>query len=534
MVVRKVVLLLLLSTFMLTGVLPNQPVRHAHAAASDYYIGVSDQASQKVLVLDPAVSDWNSDSAIKWSWSPSASNGFGDLTGAWGLPTEVRLRKGIAWGGQWMLMTDSRGLAAIVPYPAGDSKKWALNVGGNPHAIELLPNGNVAIAASTGGWVRVYTSSQGPASSTYAQYNQPGAHAALWDPDNEILWTAGSSGVAGLKIGGTADQPTLTEYRRLDVKSLNAHDVQPVYGDNNRLWVASGGKLYQYVKSTNTLDLTYPEASQTSRVGIKAVGNQLSGQVIETVADIAKNPVGTCTLNSWCTDTVDFFFPNMTRKRTGAAFYKARILNPEYQFTDTEAPYWPEGAGVQADSITDSSMNLAWLPAADNVGVQEYHIVRDGEVIGTVDGAQERPSFAVSNLIGNTSYRFEIEAADKAGNTSRSSPVDIRTGKDLIAPGKPTNVKVSETVKNRLIITFQPPGDRDYAGIQAVVQRNGHQDDKEVVAYQAEVSGTASITTDALKLGKYEIILTAWDTSGNASDPVKLEYVLNEAGGAMN
>ncbi|MCV4231159.1 DUF6528 family protein [Virgibacillus sp. LDC1] len=312
----------------------HQSLRWVDASSSlqeDYDIAMSDQASQKILVMDPGVSDWNDPSAVKWTWAPSASNGFAEFTANWGLPTEARIRNSDFFGTQVMLVTDSRGLAAIIPYPAGDFKLWAANVGGNPHSAELLPNGNIAVAASTGGWVRIYMSSQRCHSTKYAEYRLESAHGVSWDPHNEILWSLGNGAIVGLKVGGTAANPTLTEHVRLDVARLNGHDIQPVYGDLDRMWVASGGKVYQYVKSTNSLDLTYPGADEISRVGVKAVGNQSSGQVVQTVADVAKNPVGGCTLYTWCTDSADFFLPSATRTKTGAAFYKARIMNPNYQ-----------------------------------------------------------------------------------------------------------------------------------------------------------------------------------------------------------
>src|SRR5690606_38391276 len=136
---------------------------------------------------------------------------------AWGLPTEAKVRSHDKWGGQWMVVTDSKGLAAIVPYPAGDRKQWGLNVGGNPHSAELLPGGNVAVAASTGGWVRVYTSSQGPESNHFAEYGLPSAHAALWDPDLNVLWSAGKEYLVALTVGGTDAEPTLEEALRIEL-----------------------------------------------------------------------------------------------------------------------------------------------------------------------------------------------------------------------------------------------------------------------------------------------------------------------------
>jgi hypothetical protein len=134
-------------------------------AGSSVMCAGSDQATNKILVFDPASPDWNGSCAIAWSWSPSASNGFSAATPGWGHPTDMRIRNNCVFGGQFMTVTASDGLAAIIPYPAGNSRQWSLNVGGNPQAAELLPNGNIAVAASAGGWVRVYTSSQGPSTS---------------------------------------------------------------------------------------------------------------------------------------------------------------------------------------------------------------------------------------------------------------------------------------------------------------------------------------------------------------------------------
>ncbi|CAG7600355.1 hypothetical protein PAESOLCIP111_00388 [Paenibacillus solanacearum] len=302
------------------------------AAAGDYYVGTTDQSSGgKIIVFDPGVADWNTSAAVKWTWAPSASNGFASPTPGWGRPSGVKIRDNCVFGGQWMTVTDSYGLAAIIPYPAGNDKKWSINLTGTPnlHDAELLPNGNIAIAASTGGWVRIYTSSQGPTSSTYVQYNLPEAHNVLWDPLNNTLWALGTT-LDALTIGGTPSAPTITKQFSVALPTAHGHDLQPVYGNTDRLWVSTGSKVYQFIKSTKSFSAAYPSTT-IGRSGVKSVGDQPSGQVVETVPDTIKSPPGGCTQSTWCTDSVDFFSPDMTRTRTGAAFYKARLWNPNYQ-----------------------------------------------------------------------------------------------------------------------------------------------------------------------------------------------------------
>ncbi|UUZ95167.1 DUF6528 family protein [Paenibacillus sp. P25] len=292
------------------------------------WIVTTNQATQRIEVYDPAVSDWNTGGALKWSWYPSASNGFTNPTVGWGSPSDARLRDSSFFGGQRLVVTDSRGVAAIIPYPAGNTKSWALNVGGNPHSGELLPSGNIAIAASDGGWVRIYTSSQGVHSAVYTQYDLPGAHSVLWDPANSILWAAGNQDLVALQVGGTAASPTIKELYKVAPPTLYAHDVQPYYYDTDKLWVSTNSAVYLYTKSTKSFEAA---TSGVNRSFVKAVSNQPSGQVVETKPDSKKSPAGACVLNGWCTDTVDFYGPNTTRTVTGAAFYKARVWDPDYQ-----------------------------------------------------------------------------------------------------------------------------------------------------------------------------------------------------------
>jgi hypothetical protein len=128
-------------------------------------------------VLDPNDTDWlNPDGptgpyvglrsvqqAALWSWSPTGDSSLDHLAPerTWQLVSEAKYR--VRDGRQWLLACASRGLAVVVSYPSGEVS-WAGVADGNPHTMELLPDGNVAIAASETGFVRVCTASQGPRS----------------------------------------------------------------------------------------------------------------------------------------------------------------------------------------------------------------------------------------------------------------------------------------------------------------------------------------------------------------------------------
>lgn len=286
------------------------------------YIALTDQKAgdPRILVMDYGQNDWSPDNpkAVTWSWRPADS---GIDSAGWRLPTEAKLRNNALWGGQWVAVCDSAGFMAVVSYP-GKEVKWSLNAGvsSNVHGIELLPNGNVAAAASTGGWVRIYSASQGRSSANYVQYNLPDAHNVLWDPQMQVLWALGGNKLVQLHIGGTASEPTLTAVETKTLSAGSGHDVAPKYGDPAKLMITSGDSTWFYDK------VTKEETLHQHISGYKSVNNQLStGQIVET------RPHTSCKEDSWCTDVIEFFSPDDTRIRPGSAIYRARIWNADYQ-----------------------------------------------------------------------------------------------------------------------------------------------------------------------------------------------------------
>ena len=279
-------------------------------------IVITEQATDRILVL---ASDRESfeNATIRWQWRPSAANGLDDLASSWGLPDEAKLR--YRDGKPYLLTTDSYGLLAVVAYPEG-TPYWATSLGRgpNPHSMELLPDGNVAVVASTGGWLRIYTASQGPRSSTYVEVDLHDAHGVYWDAERALLWALGGQDLVAYRLGGTPDAPTLTEVRRTALPTPYGHDLTPVAADPDRLWITTGSQVYQYSVSADTFTQDYRGAKKINRNAVKSVGDDAeSGQVLTTY-------VQTGNLCTWCTDTVTLY--NRTERLTlhGSQIYKAR------------------------------------------------------------------------------------------------------------------------------------------------------------------------------------------------------------------
>ncbi|OHO73653.1 M60 family metallopeptidase [Bacillus sp. HMSC036E02] len=98
-----------------------------------------------------------------------------------------------------------------------------------------------------------------------------------------------------------------------------------------------------------------------------------------------------------------------------------QIVNPK---PDTEAPTQPQG--LYASNLTSNSVELKWNPSTDNVGVKEYQVLRDGQLIQTVQGT----TFTDQNLTANKEYKYAVKAVDAAGNTSIQSEILLVKTKD--------------------------------------------------------------------------------------------------------
>lgn len=319
----------------------------AVSANGHFYIATCNMANDRIEVYDSEnYTSFDPADAQKWSWKPTTALGYTTAeVDAWAHPYSVSRRKSAIWPGSTEVVaaTCRDGLSTICRFVGGTvgQKLWAKNVGAGvyPHGIDVLPNGNVAIAGrknGAGGWVRVYTSSQGPTSGTYANYNLDWAHGVLWDPALNRLWAIGevpggpTDILVALIVGGTAAAPTLTEdlSMRAILPSSGGHDISAFYYRPDTLLVTDHNGVYTYRKSTKTFT---PLPGASNRTNVKAISNQAIGHIVQA------RPNNTlCTLNTWCTIKAEFYDGNTgawiyNRTRTGAAFYKTDVWWWAYQ-----------------------------------------------------------------------------------------------------------------------------------------------------------------------------------------------------------
>jgi hypothetical protein len=228
-----------------------------------------------------------------WSWAGPADD-------SWWAVSEAKYRR---WRGQeWVLTCATGGLAAMVSFPDG-LVRWAARPGGNPHSIELLPDGRVVVASAVPGSLRLYSSAR-----RYVEYQLAGAHGVQWDSRRRLLWAVSDSAL-------TAFGDSLTPVRSVPLPSPGGHDVALVAADPDRLWVTTNRHVYRYSIDTGAF-----VAAPGDGPGVKSVGDDpRSGQILAVHPD-QENP------SPWCTSTLTFTRPDGTGRLARTSLYKARWL----------------------------------------------------------------------------------------------------------------------------------------------------------------------------------------------------------------
>jgi chitodextrinase len=121
--------------------------------------------------------------------------------------------------------------------------------------------------------------------------------------------------------------------------------------------------------------------------------------------------------------------------------------------SDSTPPSVP--AGLTAQTVSSSQINLSWTASTDNVGVTGYKVFRNGSQITTV----ATTSYQDTGLLSATPYSFNVAAIDAAGNQStQTTPVSATTQSGAPPPPPPSgqiNIPLRTWVKQGPSFPFQ-------------------------------------------------------------------------------
>jgi len=191
-----------------------------------------------------------------------------------------------------------------------------------------------------------------------------------------------------------------------------------------------------------------------------------------------------------------------------AAEIQAEMNAPLVVEEDTEAPSAP--AFASATAIGSDAIQVDWGAATDNVAVTEYHVYRDGGLVGTTSGL----SLVDAPLGSGETHSYTVTAQDAQGNEGPAAgPAQATTPTpDLQAPDPPPGVTATALSATQVELSWGEASD-DVAVVAYAVYRDGGL----IAALDADARSHVDAT--AQPATSYDYAVTALDLAGNESDP---------------
>ena len=187
--------------------------------------------------------------------------------------------------------------------------------------------------------------------------------------------------------------------------------------------------------------------------------------------------------------------------------YENKSLEPG-DISDIEPPAAP--TELTAAPYSSRRIDLEWGRSLDNRGIFQYHVLRDGEVVGATAGLQ----YSDTDLSPSTTYDYTVIGVDLSGNESLpADPASASTPSPDFNP--PTPPSGFGATANALWVDLSwTPATDDRAVVGYSLRRDG----VEVATLQALATSylDRGLTPDTL----YDYELVAFDADENNSDPL--------------
>lgn len=271
---------------------------------------LAEQANASIVIIDSKTYQ------TVWSWN-AAKAGIPSERRIWfSNPSEVKP----VFNNRYILMTASGGAVALIRI--ADSKlMYYANAGSNPHSAEVLPDGNMVAVSSTDGKLRTFiTDTIQGTGQWHGSYELPSAHNVVWDRDRQLLFTTEGNTLYSFQYNFKRNDPLLVEKTRvldLPVTESCGHDLFPVYGKGNTLWLTTNENVWQYDLSTNKLEKIYS---------------------LEAIKSVCNGPDGVLMLyptTEWWADGLINEFGKKVFGISGAKIYKGRwMLDNTFSYPD--------------------------------------------------------------------------------------------------------------------------------------------------------------------------------------------------------
>ncbi len=179
--------------------------------------------------------------------------------------------------GEIIMYCGGDGKAQILKYPT-NQVILTVNAAQNPHSVEISPDGNVfAVASSSGNTVRFFNTDN---ASKYTDMTLTDAHGVLYDEDAKCFLAIGrnvlTAYTAKIASDGKVEVSEVSE-KKYTIPTDHAHDMQPVAGDKNKIWISTAGKVYQFDKVSGEFSESYANAKKINRSSVKGISGFKDG-----------------------------------------------------------------------------------------------------------------------------------------------------------------------------------------------------------------------------------------------------------------
>ncbi|CAL1519441.1 DUF6528 family protein [Chitinophaga sp. MM2321] len=289
------------------GIAISQPVEKPDTptvAACNRCVVVAEQSQHRITIADL------SSGAVIWEWKPSASNVDTAHIKWFNNPSDVKP----VYHNKFILMTASGGAVALIRI-ADKKVVFYAYAGGNTHSAEILPDGNIVSASSTGNHLTLFrTDTTAFPGNVYTKTVPVDfGHNVVWDADHQRLWSADRHKMWSFKYNFNREAPDLIVDTSFTLPGEEAHDLYPVYGEKT-LWLTNTTHVYKF--DINTLQL------------------KPAGIIQDNIKSVSSGPAGYPTIvakpnESWWTDEILDGNGKRIFKQKGWKIYKVRWLIPE-------------------------------------------------------------------------------------------------------------------------------------------------------------------------------------------------------------
>jgi len=291
----------------------------AAVTTADQYLLCAEQSQNRISIIDIT------NSTFFWDWKAAVNNNIPTGDAGWyNLPAEAKR----VYNGLYVLMTASDAGIALIRQSSKKAVFFAKGIG-NMHSAELLPDGNIVAVSSDSNYIMIFRTDTAslPGSITWKKkFPDTAPHNVVWDRTRNVLWSAGQHKIYSFTYNNSCTSPSLTVSDSFALPAANAHDLFPVYGSTDSLWLTTGGKIWKFSAATHTFT-----SAIATITGVKSISSGPAGYPTVYLQSISDT--------EWWNDEVQNLANGLpVFQMTGLKIYKAR-----WKISDDNTFSYPAG-----------------------------------------------------------------------------------------------------------------------------------------------------------------------------------------------